>query len=131
MSKPKLLIVYAILLLSLAMILVGCSKETLKTADSLTYDTGLSAKENSNLAFKDLFPLHYESYLKNNDDTQMTEYGGSVPHAKHDGVSPLPEGYKHAQPYLKNLWLGYPFSYQYDRARGPVSYTHLTLPTKA
>lgn len=69
-----------------------------------------------NLKFKNL-PQH-KSYLKNNDSTQMTEYGGSVPHAKHDGTSPLPKGFKHAQPYLKNLWLGYPFSYEYNRARG-------------
>ncbi|WP_429886307.1 ammonia-forming cytochrome c nitrite reductase subunit c552 [Geoalkalibacter halelectricus] len=69
-----------------------------------------------NLRFKNL--PQYRTYLKNNDDTQMTEYGGSVPHRKHDNVNPLPKGYKHAQPYLKNLWLGYPFSYQYDRARG-------------
>lgn len=50
----------------------------------------------------------------------MTEFGGSVPHRKHDDFNDLPKGYKHAQPYLKNLWLGYPFSYQYDRARGHV-----------
>ena len=62
----------------------------------------------------------YRSYQRNYDDTVMTEYGGSVPHHKHDGESPLPEGYKHAQPYLKNLWLGYPFSWHYERARGHV-----------
>ena len=48
----------------------------------------------------------------------MTEYGGSVAYSKHDNVNPLPEGYKYAQPYLKNLWLGYPFSYDYRAARG-------------
>jgi nitrite reductase (cytochrome c-552) len=69
-----------------------------------------------NLKFKNL--PQYQSYLKNNDSTKMTEYGGSVPHAKHDGVNQLPEGYKYSQPYLKNLWLGYPFSYEYNRARG-------------
>jgi nitrite reductase (cytochrome c-552) len=69
-----------------------------------------------NLAFRNL--PQYQSYLKNNDDTQMTEYGGSVPHQKHNHWDSLPKGYKHAQPYLKNLWLGYPFSYEYDRARG-------------
>ena len=69
-----------------------------------------------NLAFKNL--PHYQSYLANNDDTQMTEYAGSVPHQKHNDYDPLPKGYKHAQPYLKNLWLGYPFSYEYNRARG-------------
>ncbi|OQX04670.1 MAG: cytochrome C nitrite reductase [Desulfobulbaceae bacterium A2] len=71
-----------------------------------------------NLRFKNL--PQYQSYLKNGDDTMMTEYAGSVPHRKHDNVNPLPKGYKHAQPYLKNLWLGYPFSYEYNRARGHV-----------
>jgi nitrite reductase (cytochrome c-552) len=69
-----------------------------------------------NLAFRKL--PHYQSYLANNDDTQVTEFGGSVPYRKHDDFNPLPKGYRHAQPYLKNLWLGYPFSYEYDRARG-------------
>lgn len=71
-----------------------------------------------NLAFRNL--PQYKSYLANHDDSQMTEYGGSVPHQKHNDFEPLPKGYKHAQPYLKNLWLGYPFSYEYDRARGHV-----------
>ena len=75
-----------------------------------------------NLAFKNL--PHYESYLANNDDSQMTEYGGSVPHQKHNDYDPLPKGYKHAQPYLKNLWLGYPFSYEYNRARGHTFAIH-------
>ncbi|NGP54283.1 ammonia-forming cytochrome c nitrite reductase subunit c552 [Thioalkalivibrio sp. XN8] len=69
-----------------------------------------------NLAFQNL--PQYQSYLQNNDDSEMTEYAGSVPHQKHNNWDPLPKGYKHAQPYLKNLWLGYPFSYEYDRARG-------------
>ncbi len=70
-----------------------------------------------NAAFSHL-PQYHQSYVKNYDDTEMTEYGGSVPHRKHDDFNPLPKGYQHAQPYLKNLWLGYPFSYDYDRARG-------------
>lgn len=69
-----------------------------------------------NLAFRNL--PHYKLYLANNDDSQMTEYAGSVPHEKHNDYDPLPKGYRHAQPYLKNLWLGYPFSYEYNRARG-------------
>jgi nitrite reductase (cytochrome c-552) len=69
-----------------------------------------------NLAFRNL--PHYQAYLANKDDTQVTEFGGSVPYRKHDDFNPLPKGYKHSQPYLKNLWLGYPFSYEYDRARG-------------
>jgi nitrite reductase (cytochrome c-552) len=82
------------------------------------FKTNLKSEEIKNSAFKAEFPLHYETYLRNNEDKIMTEYGGSVPYNKHDGVNPLPEGYKHAQPYLKNLWLGYPFSYEYRAARG-------------
>lgn len=83
-----------------------------------SYQTTLAATETRNQAFEKDFPLHYQSYLNNRETTQMTEYAGSVPHDKHDDVNPLPKGYKHAQPYLKNLWLGYPFSYEYKRARG-------------
>lgn len=64
------------------------------------------------------FPLQYASYMKNNESSAMTEYKGSVPFHKNDNVNPLPKGWKHAQPYLKNLWLGYPFMYEYNEARG-------------
>ena len=33
-------------------------------------------------------------------------------------MNPLPKGFRAAQPYLKNLWLGYPFMYEYNEARG-------------
>ncbi|WP_429159464.1 ammonia-forming cytochrome c nitrite reductase subunit c552 [Desulfitispora alkaliphila] len=100
----------------MAFVFVGCG--TTPDTSTPVYDTGLDADEVRNSEFGKVFPLHYASYLNNNDDTQMTEYGGSVPHDKHDGINPLPQGYKYAQPYLKNLWLGYPFSYEYKRARG-------------
>jgi len=35
-------------------------------------------EDEGNLKFKNL--PQYGTYLKNKDDTQMTEYGGSVPH---------------------------------------------------
>jgi nitrite reductase (cytochrome c-552) len=76
----------------------------------------LADLEEGNLRFKNL--PQYQSYLQNNDASQMTTYGGSVPHEKHDGINPLPKGSEKAQPYLKNLWLGYAFSYEYNRARG-------------
>jgi nitrite reductase (cytochrome c-552) len=104
------------LALGLALALTGCSE--VSEPKTPEFKTKLSSEETKNSAFKAEFPLHYETYLRNNDDQAMTEYGGSVPHNKNDGVNPLPEGYKHAQPYLKNLWLGYPFSYEYRRARG-------------
>ncbi|MDW7675030.1 MAG: ammonia-forming cytochrome c nitrite reductase subunit c552 [Bacillota bacterium] len=117
MNNNKTIIFLFAVLVAVALSAVGCSS-SIPATTTPTYDTGLSADEVNNEAFKDKFPLQYESYLMNNDDTQMTEYGGSVPHDKHDGVNPLPVGYKYAQPYLKNLWLGYPFSFEYKRARG-------------
>ena len=66
------------------------------------------------------------SYMKNNEDTVMTEYKGSVPYHKNDNVNPLPKGFKHAQPYLKNLWLGYPFMYEYHEMKRVATPTPLT-----
>ncbi len=88
-----------------------------------SYETTLDAGEDRNSAFKEFFPIHYQTYLLNNDDTQMTEYGGSVPHEKHL-CGDLPQAYKYCQPYLKNLWTGYPFSFEYNRARGHTYAVH-------
>lgn len=105
-----------ILLMLLALCMAGCSD--VSEPRNPEYKTGLPSDEIRNSAFKADFPLQYETYLRNNESEIMTEYGGSVAYSKHDDVNPLPEGYKHAQPYLKNLWLGYPFSYEYRAARG-------------
>lgn len=105
-----------VVLTGLLLVAIGCSDVSEPTTP--TYETNLSSDEIKNSEFKSEFPLHYETYLRNDESEIMTEYGGSVNHNKHDGVNPLPEGYKYAQPYLKNLWLGYPFSYEYRRARG-------------
>ncbi|MDO9263573.1 MAG: ammonia-forming cytochrome c nitrite reductase subunit c552 [Desulfosalsimonadaceae bacterium] len=96
--------------------LSGCSEP--ETPATPEFKTSLKEEEIRNSAFKPEFPLHYETFERNNESKIMTEYGGSVAYSKHDNVNPLPEGYKYAQPYLKNLWLGYPFSYEYRAARG-------------
>ncbi len=108
-----------ILMLALAGIisfLTGCSEPEAPVTPE--FKTSLAEDEIRNSVFQAEFPKHYETYLRNNESEIMTEYGGSVAYSKHDNVNPLPEGYKYAQPYLKNLWLGYPFSYDYRAARG-------------
>jgi nitrite reductase (cytochrome c-552) len=114
MNKQLLLTAFAVLSFVLA---AGCSDVSteLKTP---RYKTGLAEKEISNAAFGKVFPQQYASYRKNDESSVMTVYKGSVPFMKNDNVNPLPEGYKYAQPYLKSLWLGYPFSYEYREARG-------------
>ena len=112
----KNLPLFAMLAVGMALALSACSEATEPVPP--TFKTSLKSDEIKNSAFKSEFPLHYETYLRNNESEIMTEYGGSVAYDKHDNVNPLPKGYKHAQPYLKNLWLGYPFSYEYKAARG-------------
>ena len=109
---------FCVMLLSLGLpLLSGCDdvETTLKVP---TYSTALKEDETRISVFEKDFPLQYASYMKNNESEVMTEYKGSVPFHKNDGVNPLPKGWKHAQPYLKNLWLGYPFMYEYNEARG-------------
>ncbi|MBQ7456571.1 MAG: ammonia-forming cytochrome c nitrite reductase subunit c552 [Desulfovibrio sp.] len=98
-------------------VLFGCTDTETKLYTP-TYTTGIPATELSSKAFKEAFPSQYNSYMKNNESEVMTEYKGSIAYHKNDNVNPLPIGFKHAQPYLKNLWLGYPFMYEYNEPRG-------------
>lgn len=84
------------------------------------YNTKLSADEIRTSAFAEAFPLQYKTFQDNNKTGVefMTDFGGPVKWRKNDNINPPPKGFKHAQPYLKNLWLGYPFSYEYNKARG-------------
>jgi len=111
--------VYSVIFGSLLGIIVlfsGCSD--VEELEPPVYKTKLPTDEIRNSAFKNEFPLQYDYYMRNDESQVMTEYNGSVAFNKHNSVDPLPKGYKHAQPYLKNLWLGYPFSYEYKAARG-------------
>ncbi|HBE93995.1 MAG TPA: ammonia-forming cytochrome c nitrite reductase subunit c552 [Desulfovibrio sp.] len=110
------LILCAVCALLAAWLLPGCSD--VQELKAPVYKTNIAEEETSTVPFEKEFPLEYKSYLKNNEDTVMTVYKGSVPYHKNDNVNPLPTGYKFAQPYLKNLWLGYPFSYEYNETRG-------------
>ncbi len=115
----KLVLVYTLMLgslLGITLLVSGCSD--VGDLEPPVYQTSLSADEIRNSEFKKDFPLQYDYYLRNDESQVMTEYNGSVAYSKHNDTDPLPEGYKHAQPYLKNLWLGYPFSYEYRAARG-------------
>ncbi len=95
----------------------GCS-DTSTELETPKFKSGLSSDEIDNSAFEKPFPAQYASFEKNAEASIMTVYKGSVHYRKNDDFSPLPKGYKYAQPYLKNLWLGYPFSYEYNEARG-------------
>ena len=117
MTKRMVQLIFAGLALSGLFLAGGCSDVSTEL-ETPKYKTGLKADEIRNSAFKPVFPKQYATYEKNDESTVMTEYKGSVPFRKHDDFSPLPKGYKHAQPYLKNLWLGYPFMYEYNEARG-------------
>ncbi len=106
--------------------LLGACDDTKVTTELKTpiYQTGLGEKEYKLTPFLEKFPEHATSYLRNNESEIMTEYKGSINFRKNDNVNPLPKGFEHAQPYLKNLWLGYPFMYEYNEARGHTLAIH-------
>ncbi len=118
MSKIRLITLFTLIAIIALLVAVGCTSKVPPTSMP-TYNTGMSASETSSLEYAKHFPLQYNTFLRTADES-MTEFGGSVPHQKHNDFDQLPKGYKHAQPYLKNLWLGYPFMYEYNRARGHV-----------
>ena len=104
----------------------GCDDVSTAELKTPVYKTGLKdSDDNKTSAFRKDFPLQAASYDRNNESTFMSKYKGSVNFMKNDDVNPLPEGYKQAaQPYLKNLWLGYPFMYEYREARGHTYAIH-------
>src|SRR5512140_1818843 len=53
------------------------------------------------------FPREYSTFNKMQDTTLSTPYGGSVKYSKLE-----------KDPLLVKLWAGYPFSVEYNKARG-------------
>lgn len=132
-KKFRLLLVAA--LSGLALLgLAGCSEVEEPLVP--TYKTGLAKDEIRNSAFSKQFPQQWELYNRNTqgkdietpgDDPDYlrlalataTRYKASFAFHKNDGINqPIKGKPGAAQPYLKNLWLGYPFSFEYNEARG-------------
>ncbi len=109
----------------MALLLVGCDDSKVTTElKTPVYSTGLGEKEYKLTPFLEEFPEHAASYKRNDETEIMTDYKGSINYRKNDNVNPLRKGFKHAQPYIKNLWLGYPFMYEYNEARGHTLAIH-------
>ncbi|MFJ7729519.1 ammonia-forming cytochrome c nitrite reductase subunit c552 [Neobacillus sp. NPDC097160] len=101
-----------LLLLAFVLIITGCGNDSGdKTASAAgKKTTGLSADEISNEAFKDLFPLQYNSYKKN-EKMEDTKYNGSVKRSKYDADK---------EPLLPILFNGYGFATEYNEDRGHI-----------
>lgn len=94
-------------LILLAAISTSCSNSDEEAANK-EITTGLTKETIDNEAFESLFPLHYESYLKNNEMTNENSfYGGSVKHSKFDNEVNLPI-----------LFFNYGFGEDYNEERG-------------
>ena len=101
---------WAFLLLAAVMLIIsGCSSSDSAQTAANGGKTGLSKDEISSEAFKDLFPLQYDSYQKTLQDTEDTKYSGSVKRAKYDADK---------EPYLPILFNGYGFALDYNEDRG-------------
>ena len=115
MNRVNMIMTGMILVCALAS--AGCQEDS-PAIQTPVYKSGLPANTLDASAFAKAFPRQYATYRRNDESSVMTEYKGSVNFRKNDGTNPLPKGFRAAQPYLKNLWLGYPFMYEYNEARG-------------
>jgi len=91
------LTVFALLLMVFA--LAGCSSNSYV---SETFSTGIDPEEWNSLAFKDEFPKHWESYLKNLVNEKEVK----------------PKSDPSIEPYLPILWNGFGFAVEYNLTRG-------------
>lgn len=96
------------LFIAAVLFLSGCASDEKTSSENLT--TGLSSEEISNEAFAELFPLQYDSYLKN-AEMEDTKYSGSVKRSKFD---------EDKEPYLPILFNGYGFATEYNEDRGHI-----------
>lgn len=94
------------LIIAIILLVTGCSSDKEETSAGKT--TGLSKDEISNEAFKDLFPLQYDSYMKT-EEMEDTKYSGSVKRSKYD---------QDKEPLLPILFNGYGFATEYNEDRG-------------
>ncbi|MDF2557186.1 MAG: nitrite reductase [Bacillales bacterium] len=98
-------IIIAFIITLIPLFLVACGE---KEQDTKSLKTGLKPTEINNEAFKKIFPLHYASYLKNNE-MEDTKYGGSKPRSKFS---------LDKEPLLPILFNGYAFATDYNEERG-------------
>lgn len=96
-KKPILMAIVSFLLL---LALTACNSS--EAEESKPMDTGLDPNEYLNTAFKDKFPLQWESFMKNmvNEHEVIQKSDPSI------------------EPYLPALWSGYGFSIEYNTTRG-------------
>ncbi|WP_174734947.1 ammonia-forming cytochrome c nitrite reductase subunit c552 [Mesobacillus harenae] len=100
-----------LLLVAVILVISGCSSSNDKETSASELKTGLDKDEIKNEAFKDLFPLQYDSYMKNGEDHEDTKYSGSVKRSKYDADK---------EPYLPILFNGYGFATEYNEDRGHI-----------
>ncbi|MBR1728164.1 MAG: ammonia-forming cytochrome c nitrite reductase subunit c552 [Selenomonadaceae bacterium] len=110
MSKMKIylagILAFAVLFFGFIIIRVGAKPGTSFELAKIP-EEGKMGK----IAYKDAYPLQYNSYMKNKEAAPSpTGYGGSMPHVS----------YIEEQPEILENFKGYKFSVQYDVARGHV-----------
>lgn len=110
--KSILLLVVAFLIgaggmAAIAALLVDIQQHKVEALDFPLKVIPIAAQELDPAVWGKDFPREYASFLKMKDDTITTAYGGSVPFDK-----------LARDPLLKRLYAGYPFSVEYNHARG-------------
>ncbi|MDQ0255291.1 nitrite reductase (cytochrome c-552) [Evansella vedderi] len=99
MESYKKSIIFIAISFLLMLVLIGCNSSD---AQEQPINTGLDPDEWNNLAFKDIYPLHWESYMKNMENEKEV----------------LPKNDPSIEPFLPILWNGFGFAVEYNLTRG-------------
>lgn len=98
----KKIYIHIFLCICILLFLQACKSQDELNVNNPTPLTDLSPDEYLNTAFKDAFPVHYDSYLRNMGN----------------GRPPVSKFIPEHEPYLPILFNGYPFEQEYNTTRG-------------
>lgn len=114
MKKKRYLFTFILLIAALALLTLGCSKESTQVIKK----AAISEDELDPAVWGKEYPIQYTSYLKNGEAAK-TEFSGSVKESKFI-----------SEPEIKELFKGYGFSIDYNEERGHTEALTDLLSTK-
>ncbi len=100
-------VIAALLLAGLAALLLNIQQRKSEAEEYPLKVVQVAANELNPQVWGENFPREYDTFLKTQDSTLQTKYGGSVPYSKLE-----------KDPALVRLYAGYAFSVDYNKARG-------------
>ena len=104
---PAAFVAGALIMLGIGALLVSIQQRRSEAAQYPLRVVQIASGEIDPAVWGANFPRHYDSFMRTQDDTLTTPYGGSVPYSKLEEY-----------PAMVRLWAGYAFSIDHNEERG-------------